>query len=295
MNNLMAALFERMAAVWIERIAGSKISTIAGLLGIGATFVGQLTTYVPENYRTGITLAGVILAGVAAILSRDSASTPVTLTTSAPASGITSTAKLGCWALIALLLSGTMPLMGCSGTQVAQDIVTWTPMLQSAVATVDSSIGILDPAAAPILAVATVGFDSASNVLVAQAKAYLANPNATVLAQLQTAVVTFQQQVNAALLAAAKITNPTSQQHALNAVNAVGTVVNAILALVTQVSTKAQIAQMAAASTVKLATVAPYLNQDGAARLVASHYNETILTGYLRVEAGEQQLRGAGF
>ena len=290
MNNLTAALFERMAAVWIERIAGSKITTIAGILGIAATFVSQLTTYIPAAYSTYVALGGVVLAGVAAILAKDSASVPAPSTTS---SG--STAKLGALMLCAITIMGTMPLAGCNGVTVAQDIVNWTPMLQSAVATVDTSVGVLDPAAAPILAVATVGFDAASNVLVAQAKAYLANPNASVLAQLQTAVVTFQQQVNTALLQAAKITNPQSQQHALTAINAVGTVVNAILALVTQVSTKAQVAQMAAASTVKLAMVTPYIDQDGAAHLVASHYGEPILTGYLRVEAGEQQLQGAGF
>jgi hypothetical protein len=73
---------------------------------------------------------------------------------------------------------------------------------------------------------------------VAQAKAYLANPTASVLAQLQAAVVAFQQQVNASLLQAAKITNPNSQQQVLNAINAVATVVLAILALVQSISSK---------------------------------------------------------
>jgi hypothetical protein len=290
MNNLMAALFERMAAVWIERIAGSKLSTIAGVLGIGATFVSQLTTYIPEQYRTYVALAGVVLAGVAAILAKDSATVPAPSTASTG-----STAKLGALMLCAITIMGTMPLAGCNGVTVAQDIVNWTPMLQSAVATVDTSVGVLDPAAAPILAVATVGFDAASNVLVAQAKAYLANPNATVLAQLQTAVVTFQQQVNTALLAAAKITNPASQQHALAAVNAVGTVVNAILALVTQVSTKAQVAQMAAASTVKLAAVMPYLNRDQAAQVIAIHYGETTALSAEQARAALAMETGAGF
>ena len=121
----------------------------------------------------------------------------------------------------------------------AQDIVNWTPALQSAVATVDSTAALLAPADAPVFAAATVGFDAASNLLVAQAKAYLANPTAGVLAQLQTQVVTFQQQVNAALLQAAKIVNPASQQHALAAIQAVATVVSAILALVQSVSSKA--------------------------------------------------------
>ncbi len=142
---------------------------------------------------------------------------------SGPTSG-NPTAKLGAWALIALLLQ--LPFVsGCSGTSVAQDIVNWTPALQSAVATVDSTAALLAPADAPIFVAATAGFDAASNLLVAQAKAYLANPSASVLAQLQAAVVAFQQQVNASLLQAAKITNPNSQQHVLNAINAVATVV----------------------------------------------------------------------
>jgi hypothetical protein len=178
--------------------------------------------------------------------------------------------------LCVLLVSGTMPLAGCSGKSVAQDIVNWTPTLQSAVATVDSTAALLAPADAPIFAAATVGFDAASNVLVAQAKAYLANPTASVLAQLQTQVVTFQQQVSAALLSAAKITNPVSQQHALNAINAVATVVSAMLALVESISSKAAVAQMASQSTIKLAEVRPYLDEGQAAAMVASHYGEPV-------------------
>ena len=68
--------------------------------------------------------------------------------------------------------------------------------------------------------------------MVAQAKAYLANPSASMLAQLQNQVVTFQQQVNGALLHAARIVDPNSQPHALAAIQAVGTIVVAILSLV---------------------------------------------------------------
>jgi hypothetical protein len=288
----MAALFERVAAVWIERIAGSKISTIAGVLGIFATSVAQLTTFIPSEYQAYVTLGGVVLAGVAAILARDSASTPATSTTS---SGSNSTVKLGVLMLISLTLLGTMPLIGCTGTQIAQNIVNWTPALQSAVAVADSTAAVLDPAAAPIIAAATVGFDAASNVLVAQAKAYLANPNAGILAQLQTAVVTFQQQVNTALLEAAKITNPASQKKALTDINAVGTVVNTILALVTSISGKSAVAQMASQSTVKLASVQPYMNRSQAAQLVARHYSEPVLFASLQVERGEYELAHAGF
>lgn len=289
MNNLMAALFERVAAVWIERIAGSKLSTIAGILGIAATSVSELTTYIPAYYRPYVAIAGVVLAGVAAILARDSANTVT------PSTATGSTAKLGALMLCAILVTGTLPMAGCNGVTVAQSIVNWTPALQSGVAVVDSTASVLDPAAASIFAAATVGFDAASNVLVAQAKAYLANPNATVLAQLQTAVVTFQQQVNTALLSVARITNPASQQKAQTDINAIATVVNTMLALVQSVSSKAAVAQMAAQSTVKLAAVMPYLNQDQAAQIVAVHYGDTTAESAEQTRQALANLQGAGF
>jgi hypothetical protein len=130
---------------------------------------------------------------------------------------------------------------------------------------------------------ATIGFDAASNVLVAQAKAYQANPSAGVLAQLQTAVVTFQQQVIASLLSAAKITNPASQQHVLAAINGVATIVTAMLGLVQSVSGKAAVAQMASASTIKLAEVRPYMDAQRL-RPVAESYGTTV-DGFYAYEA----------
>jgi len=184
---------------------------------------------------------------------------------------------------------------GCAGTSVAQDIVNWTPSLQSAVATVDSAAALLAPADAPVFSAATVGFDAASNLLVVQAKAYLANPGATTLAQLQTQVVTFEQQVNEALLAAAKIVNPASQQHALAVIQAVATIVTAILALVQSISSKVAVARMAAESGIKLAAVQSYLNRAQAARMVAVHYHEPVAIARIQVERAEQEVTGAGF
>jgi hypothetical protein len=203
-----------------------------------------------------------------------------------PPFSTSATAKLGAWALIALLLP--LPfLTGCSATKVAQDIVNWTPALESAVATVDSTAALLMPADAPIFAAATVGFDAASNLLVAQAKAYLVNPSATVLAQLQSAVVTFQQTVSRAVLQAAKITNQASQQHVLAALNGVATVVTAILALVQSISSKAALAQMSANSTLKLAQIEPYLNREQSAAIVAGHYGEQV--EWARMQASQLQ------
>ena len=284
MNNLLAALIERLAAAWIERIAGAWVTTIAGVLGIIGTAVAQSTTLIPEIYRPEVTFASVILAGVAAILSRGVTSS----TTSASSSN--GTQKIGVTALILLLMMAPMTV-GCSGVTVAQDIVNWTPALQSAVNVVGSTASVLDPAAAPIFAIATVGFDAASNLVVVQAKAYLANPTAPVLAQLQAQVIAFQQQVNTSLLSIGKITNPASQQKALADVNAVATVINTILALLQGVKG----ASVAPAATVKLASVMQLMDRQQAVHIVAAHYGEPEFIAALQVDRAEYQLAQAGF
>ena len=153
----------------------------------------------------------------------------------------------------------------------------------------------LDPAAAPIFNAATVGFDAASNTLVAQAKAYLANPSASALQLLQAQVVTFQQQVNSALLQAARVVDPNSQTHALAAIQAVATIMSTILALVASISSKAAVANMSAQTGIKLSMVRPYLNNTRAAELVAAHYNEPLTVARMRVAQVEQAEINAGF
>lgn len=266
----------------------SAAGLLIGIVTIASVFSQQGITLGNAGSGTVITLISGLATALLGLLARDPASS------TSSANSASSTARLGCWALIALLLP--MPLIGgCSGTRVAQNIVNWTPTLESAVATVNSTATMLDPKDAPIFAAATAGFDAASNELVVQAKAYLANPNASVLAQLQTAVVTFQQRVNASLLQVARITNPASQQHVLNAINAVATVVTAMLALVTSISSKAAVARMASQSTIKLAAVQPYLNKNKAALMVASHYNEPVSLATMQVAQVEVNAAQAGF
>jgi len=273
----------------IANIWNHPKTSIAGLLIAIATIAGILSqhgiTLGTAGSGTVVSLIGALATGVLGLMARDPESQSPTSC---------STAKLGVWMLIALLLHAPL-LTGCSEAKVAQDIVNWTPALQSAVATVDSMGAILDPSAAPVFAAATAGFDAASNVLVAQARAYLSNPSASVLTQLQTAVVTLQQQVNASLLVAAKITNPGSQQHSLDAINAVGTVVNAMLALVQSVSTKSAVAQMAAQSPIKLAAVRAQMNPVLAAAMVGAHYGEQPRKAFLLVAQTEAAEIQTGF
>lgn len=254
--------------------AGVLISliTVAGVLSQQGITLGH------AGSGTVVTLIGALAAALLGLLARDPASP------AAPPAG-NPTTRLGVWAIILLLVPAPW-MTACSGSKVAQDIVNWTPALQSAVATVDSTGALLDPADAPIFTAATIGFDAASGLLAAQAKAYLANPGVGTLAQLQIQVTTMQQQVNSALLAAAGIVDPASRQRALATINGVATVVSAILALVQSVSGKAAVAQMAARARVKTAAVLPLLDRRQAAVLVAAHYGESL-------EAARRQIAAA--
>jgi hypothetical protein len=112
---------------------------------------------------------------------------------------------------------------------------------------------------------------------------------------MQNQIVVLQQQVNGALLQAARIMNPASQQHALAAIQAVGAVVGAILALVQSVSSKAEVQQMAARATIKMTAVQPYLNETQAAEIVAGHYGEPVAVARMQVARVEQSEMLAGF
>ncbi|MDR3753172.1 MAG: hypothetical protein P4K78_04940 [Terracidiphilus sp.] len=267
-------------------------TSAAGLLIAVASLAGVLSqqgvTLGTAGTGTVVSLAGALATALLGLLAKD----PKAGSEGAREQG--SNAKLGAWMLIALLIP--LPWMqGCSAVGVAQDIVNWTPALQSAVATVDTTASLLAPADAPIFAAATAGFDVASNLMVAQAKAYLANPSASALQLLQAQVVTFQQQVNSALLQAARVVDPNSQTHALAAIQAVATIASTILALVASISSKAAVANMSAQTGIKLAMVRPYLNEARAAELVAAHYGEPLSEARAQVAQVEQAEIGAGF
>ncbi len=277
----------------VSNIWNHPKTSAAGLLIAIVTVAGVLSQQGVNLGRAGsgtvVTLIGALATALLGLLAQDPGQSQ-----SNPSSSSSATAKLGAWALIALVLP--LPFMtGCSAPSVAQDIVNWTPALQSAVATVDTTAALLAPADAPIFAAATVGFDAASNLLVTQAKAYLANPTASLLAQIRTQVVTFQQQVNASVLAAVKIVDPASQKHALSAIQVVATVVSAILGLVQSISSKVAVAGMAAQSTIKLAAVEPYLDRSQAAQIVAAHYGEPLGLATAQIAQAERSQLAAGF
>jgi len=139
--------------------------------------------------------------------------------------------KLGAWALIAVLMLGIVPTVGCSGQSVAQQIVGWTPFIDSAVSTLGTLAAQLAPPDALLIQAGVTAITTGQDLLDKQAKAYLANPTAGILAQLQAQAVTFQQNVNAAVLTALKITNSDSQKRIIAQIQVVLTGATAVLAL----------------------------------------------------------------
>jgi len=269
------------------------VTTVAGVLSQQGLWLGH------AGSGTVVTLVGAVASALLGLLARDPASNSGSGSgtdsgSDAGKTGASATAKVGVVALIALLLPAPF-VSGCSGNTVAQDIVNWTPALETAVATVDSTAALMVPADAAVFTTATVNFDAMAQTLVAQAKAYLANPTASTLAQLQTQVVAFEQQVNTALLDAVHITNATSQQHALTVIRAVATIAATMLALVQSVSGNTAVAQMAGESTVKLAAVERYMDREAAAGMVARHYGEPVEVARVQVEESEETLVRAGF
>ncbi len=260
------------------------VATIAGVLSQHGITLGSVGT------GTVVSLVGAIAAALLGLLAKD----PRESGSRQIGESAGSQGKLGVWALIALLMP--LPFLGgCSGTTVAQNIVDWTPALQSAVASVDSAGAVLSPTDGPTFAAATKGFDAAAELLIVQAKAYLANPSAGTLAQMQLQVVALAQQVDTAMLQAARIMNPESQRHALAAIQAVGTVVTVMLGLVLSVSSKEAAAQMAAASMVKMETVLPLVDHMQVAEDVAEHYGEPVVLARMQVTELQRAMVVAGF
>jgi hypothetical protein len=201
-----------------------------------------------------------------------------------------STRQLAGVMAISLVLMGSMA--GCSSTQVAQDIVNWTPTVISTANALASAVAALDPVDAIAISAAVAGFDVVAQTVANQAQVYLANPNATFLQAFQTQVSTFQQSVSAAMLQALRIVNPASQQRIIALIQALAVPVNAVLALIATIKGNTVATAKAA---VKLAQVEPLMDRRTTVAMVAAHYGESEARASARVDLAQMRLAQAGF
>ena len=197
-------------------------------------------------------------------------------------------------ASIVCLRAAMITTTGCNGTTVAQDIVSWNPTIQSTAATVAAAVSILQPQDAILVAVALAGFKGAGDLCVAEANAYLANPGASTLQLLQAAVVAFEQQINASLLAAARIIDPKSQQIVVAALGAVGAAINAVLALIAGIKGNT-LAAMGVKTQVKISQVKHLYNPSAVNMEIAAHYQISQQYAGIAVRDNTQMLMAMGF
>lgn len=208
---------------------------------------------------------------------------------------VTNTTKLGVLALISLTLIGTLPMGGCNATTAAQDIVNWTPTVISTANTVGATVSLLAPQDAVIIAAAVAGFDAAAELFSNQAQTYLKNPGASALQQLQAQVLAFQQNVNSALLTAAKIVDPASQQKIMVAIQALATALTAVLGLISTIKGNTISPATLTAPVVKTSQVVPLMNRDLVLREIAAHYNESQAQAAVQFDGMQARLAAIGF
>ena len=197
-------------------------------------------------------------------------------------------------ASIVCLWASMITTTGCNGTTVAQDIVNWNPTIQSTAATVAAAVSILQPQDALIVAAALAGFQGAGDLAVAQANAYLANPGASTLQLLQAAVVAFEQQINASLLAAARIIDPKSQQIVVAALGAAGAAINAVLALIAGIKGNT-LSAMGVNAPIKISQVRHLYNPAAVNMEIAAHYQISPQSAGVAVQDKTQMLMAMGF
>jgi hypothetical protein len=250
-----------MNAFWKNVVA---IAVGGGLSSLAAAGIDPITfNFSSDGLRR---LLGVFLVGAVTAVIHLYQTPPA-----ASSSASNGAQKVGVLALCALILSFSM--VGCSqqaGVTIAQDIDNWTPALVTAVNTITATGAMLDPVASPIFSVATAGFDAAATLVKQYADAYLKNPSASVLVNLQTAVMTLQQSANQALLQAAGIKDASSQKLALSAINGVATIVAVLLGLVQTISSKAELRTMRDAAGIKYAAVRRLMDGHGLEQAASS-------------------------
>lgn len=205
----------------------------------------------------------------------------------------TQTTKLGAWALISLLFVGMAS--GCNATTAAQDIVDWTPTVISTANTVGATVSLLAPQDAVIVAAAVAGFDAAAQLFSNQAQTYLNNPNATALQQLQAQVLAFQQNVNLALLQAAKIVDPASQQKIMVAIQGLATALTAVLGLISTIKGNTVSPALLTAPVVKTSEVLPLMDRDLVLKEIATHYGESTEQAAVQFDGMQARLASVGF
>jgi hypothetical protein len=240
---MFSAIVNRVFIHW-------KTST-AGMLAVAGIVFGAISSnYGPAKWvLTGIA----IVSGLTALLAQDPGlpSSPVSSST-----GTSSTSKLGAVALCVLLIS--VSVTGCTAATVQKAVTlinSELPAIESAEAAVSVFVSALDPAIAPIIAIGNPIIQAGLKQLSVLCTNYLANPNTSLWAQITSLVDSIVTQGDQALLAAAHISDPSSQQKATTILSALDGLLHIIDSYVSSAQPASTVAATANARAAKLKTI----------------------------------------
>jgi len=166
-----------------------------------------------------------------------------------------------CATMLALGTTGCTPQQQANAKTAIAAIDQYEPELAVAVDTLSSTVAVFLPSDAALITAAQATFDATAAELKTLCDAYVATPNAGTLASIQSALTTLLNTNANQFLAAAHISNPQSVAAAKLAIGAVRTILLLMQGQLQTVQTPAQNAAAAAATTLKVSEVLPYLDR----------------------------------
>jgi hypothetical protein len=158
------------------------------------------------------------------------------------------------------LVEGCTPAQKQTTLQVVTAINQHIPEVVAAADTVAATVELLDPASAALLSVGDATFDTLAKTLQVLTAAYIANPNASTLQQIQTAINTLESNINTATLNAVGIKDVESQRLAVAALHGLLTVVTIVFGMIAPTESVTMLYQLRSTGTIHLAQVRPYMD-----------------------------------
>jgi len=172
--------------------------------------------------------------------------------------GMSIVAAVMCCCLFTL---GCTPAQKQTTLQIITEINAKLPEVTSAADTVAALVAGLAPGDAALIAIGDTAFDAAAKTLQALTTSYLANPSASTLTQIQTAINTLESNINTATLNAVGIKDKATEELAIAALKGLLTVVTVLFALISPTESVAQLERLRETDTIHLARVRKYMDQ----------------------------------
>lgn len=160
-----------------------------------------------------------------------------------------------------MLMTGCTPQQKQTTLQVITEVNVHGPELVAAADTAAATIAALDPAEAALIGISDTAFDTAAKTVQALTASYIANPNASTLAQIQASITTLEGQINSATLNAVGIKDVAKQQMVLAALKGLLTIVTVVFARVAPTMTTSQLIDLRDSHTIHLAKVRRYMDE----------------------------------